>query len=125
MIVGVGVDIVEIERIKRLTQSNRFFNRVFTAGEMALFEECHFRLETIAGRFAAKEAVLKSLGLGIFDIPLTDIGILKEQEGKPVVLLSGAAQQYAQMLNVDRVHISISHDGSYAIAYALAEGGTK
>lgn len=122
MIVGTGTDIVDIERIKKLSQNNRFFTRVFTAGEMSLFEECRFRIETIAGRFACKEAVLKALGLGLCDIPLTNIEILKEDSGKPVVALCGAASDYAKSLNVKQIHITISHDGGYAIAFAVAEG---
>ncbi|MFA5676372.1 MAG: holo-ACP synthase [Christensenellales bacterium] len=122
MIIGTGIDIVEIERIKKLSQNNRFFTRVFSAGEMSLFEECRFRIETIAGRFACKEAVLKALGLGLCDIPLTNIEILKEQSGKPVAALCGAALDYAKSLDIKRIHISISHDGGLAIAFAVAEG---
>ncbi len=125
MIAGTGIDIVEIERIKKLTQNNRFFTRVFTAGEMSLFEESRFRPETIAGRYACKEAVLKALGLGLCDIPLTNIEILKEQSGRPVVALCGAASEYAKSLNIKRIHITISHDGGYAIASAIAEGDSK
>lgn len=122
MIFGIGIDIVKIDRIKRLMQNKRFFSRVFTAGEIALFEACHFRLETVAGRFAAKEAILKSLGLGLCDVPLSAIEVLRSKNGQPYVALCGAAHEHAQSLGVGRIHISISHDGGLAVAQAIAEG---
>lgn len=122
MIIGTGIDVVEIARIQKLMQNNRFFTRVFTDSEMALFEACHFRLQTVAGRFAAKEAILKSLGLGLYDVPLTAIEVLRGESGQPYVALCGAAHERAQSLGVGRIHISISHDAGIAIAQAVAEG---
>ena len=62
MIIGTGVDIVEIDRIAKAMKNERFLDRLFTKEEIALFEACRYRAETVAGRFAAKEAVLKALG---------------------------------------------------------------
>jgi len=122
MIKGIGIDIVEIARIQKAAQNKRFFTRVFSQGEITLFEACRYNISTIAGRFAAKEAVLKALGLGIHDVPLGCIGVLRTDAGQPTVSLTGAAQQRAQALGILRIHISISHDGGLAIAQAVAEG---
>jgi len=123
MIIGTGVDIVEVARIQKVADNKRFFTRVFSEAEISFFEECRYRANTVAGRFAAKEAVLKSLGLGIHDVPLRSIEILRTGEGRPFVSLSGAAQAHAQARGITNIHISISHDGGFAIAQAVAEGG--
>ena len=122
MIVGTGIDIVQIARIEKISQNSRFFTRVFTPNENALFESSGKRIETIAGRFAAKEAILKALGCGLCDLPLTQIEVLRAPTGQPTVSLAGAANERAQTLHISRIHISISHDGGFAIAQPIAEG---
>lgn len=122
MIIGTGIDIVLIARIEKIAQNSRFFTRVFTPGEIALFESSGKKIETIAGRFAAKEAILKSMGCGLCDLPLTGIELLRADTGQPTVSLAGAAHERAQTLGISRIHISISHDGGFAIAQAIAEG---
>ncbi len=122
MIIGTGIDIVEISRMERPTQNERFYTDFFSKDERELFDAQKYAAQTVAGRFAAKEAVLKALGLGLGDMPLSEISIIKLPSGQPEVKLKGAAKQKAEDLGVKRIHISISHDGGYAIAQAVAEG---
>lgn len=125
MIKGVGIDIVETARIKAVMARRReqFLNRVFTAGEQ---QYCLAKANAhvyFAGRFAAKEAVLKALGTGLRACKWTDIEIVRGKSGQPGVALSGAALQAARERGIDRIHLSLSHARDYAAAYALAVGG--
>jgi len=122
MIIGIGIDIVEISRIERPAGNERFYTDFFSDEEMEVFKGCKYAPQTIAGRFAAKEAVLKALGQGLGGMPLCEISIAKLASGQPEVRLYGEAKRKAEELGVKRIHISISHDGDYAIAQAVAEG---
>lgn len=122
MILGVGVDIVDIARMDRPSQNERFYTDFFSDEEQQVFAACKYAPQTVAGRFAAKEAVLKALGLGLGDMPLREISIAKLDTGRPEVRLAGEAKRKAEELGAKRIHISIAHDGGYAIAYAVAEG---
>lgn len=122
MIIGIGIDIVEIARMDRPAQNERFYTDFFSDEEIAIFRACKYAAQTIAGRFAAKEAVLKALGLGLGGMPLREISIVRLPSGQPEVRLTGEAKQTAQRLGVRHIHISISHDGAYAIAQVVAEG---
>lgn len=122
MIIGIGIDIVEIARMDRPALSERFYAEFFSDEERAIFEASKNAPQTVAGRFAAKEAVLKSLGLGLGDMPLREISVVRLESGQPEVRLCGEAKKKADGLGVKRIHISIAHDGGYAIAQALAEG---
>ena len=122
MIIGIGIDIVEIDRIAKAASKERFMERIYSDAEIAIFEACNYRMETVAGRFAAKEAVLKALGCGLGDMPMRCIEILRAPSGQPVVELSGAAKEKAEELGVKHMHISISHSARYAVAQIIAEG---
>ena len=122
MIAGIGIDIVDIARIERVGLNKLFYTRNFTQNEIAMLEASKQSTQSAAGNFAAKEAVLKALGCGIFDMPLTDIEVLRSPSGKPYVTLYGKAKQKADELMVTRVHISISHTAELAAAEAIAEG---
>ena len=125
MIAGIGIDIVEIARLKAAIEKfgSHFIARMCTEREQA----GHSRLSEgdiiyYAGRWAAKEAVAKALGCGIGEhCALTDLEILDDPQGKPEVKLSGAAKATADRLKVSKVHLSISHEKHYAIATALLE----
>jgi holo-[acyl-carrier protein] synthase len=123
MIVGIGIDIAEITRIKRLLDREGFAEKVFTPSELA-FSEKHSAPETsLAGRFAAKEAVMKALGTGwAKGVSWHDIVISHDEAGKPSVELSGQAGRIADELGAAGIFISISHTGDYAVAQAVAEG---
>lgn len=122
MILGIGIDIVEIARIDRPAKNERFYTDFFSDEELEVFSACKYAPQTVAGRFAAKEAVLKALGQGIGGMPLREISVVKLPSGQPEVRLTGEAQRKAEELGVKRIHLSIAHDGGYAIAQAVAEG---
>lgn len=122
MIVGVGTDIVDIYRIENAINNNsRFIERFFTHNEIAMFKARGNKSEIIAGNFSAKEAVSKSLGTGIRGFTLKDIEILRDEYGKPYVVLHNGSKDIANRLNILRFHVSISHDKTKAISYVVAE----
>lgn len=123
MIYGIGTDIIEIRRIeKAITRNKNFTNKLFTKDEMDLWEKKNFKLEFIAGRFAAKEAVSKALGTGIRDFNFKDIEIINNELGKPQVILKPKAEDIIRKISKShKFHLSISHEKEYAIAYALLE----
>lgn len=124
MIVGVGCDIIEIERIARAIKSESFIRRVFTAEEAAY---CQRRGQQAAAsfavRFAAKEAVLKALGTGLREGSLQEIAVDNDGLGKPLVQLSGHFAMLAKQLGVKNIQISLSHSRELATAYVIMEDG--
>jgi len=113
----LGIDIIKVERIRAaLTRFGpRFSRRVLTDAERAYVRD---RPETMAGRWAAKEAVSKVLGLGVRGIGWRDIEIERLPTGQPAVRLHGRAASRATQLGMDRVAVSISHESDYAVAIA-------
>jgi len=122
MIRGLGVDIVEVDRVRRAEArwGDAFLRRVFTPRERAL-SKTPTAAERLAGRFAAKEAVMKALGLGRRGMGWQEIEITTDPLGKPGVLLTGRAAQAAERLGVRAWSLAISHTRVVAIAEALAE----
>ncbi|WP_294403422.1 holo-ACP synthase [uncultured Clostridium sp.] len=121
MIIGIGTDIIEIERIENaVKRTNSFLNKLFTENEMKIFEARGFKSEVIAGNFAAKEAVSKAVGTGFRDFGVKDIEILRDKLGKPLVNLSDKVYDVLGRSDVN-IHISISHNRTNAIAYAVME----
>lgn len=125
MIIGIGTDIVEIRRIKKIMndKSNSFLKKIFTDKEIKLLEERNLRSEYIAGRFAAKEAIAKALGTGFREFSFRDITVLNDELGKPIVKLDGNAKKIADKNGKTILHLSISHGDDAAIAYAILEEG--
>lgn len=121
MIIGNGFDLIETDRIRKAAQNERFYTKNFTQNEIDFFSTRKNNIEVVAGNFAAKEAVLKCLECGIFDVPLCDIEILRKPSGKPYVSLAGKALEQANALDIDIVHVSISHIKQHAAAQAIAE----
>lgn len=122
MILGIGVDIIEIARIGEAVEANsNFIEKLFSKNEIEYLETRNLRPEYIAGRFAAKEAVSKALGTGFRGFNLKDVEIDRNSLGKPVVTLRGKAKQLAEKNGNYKMHISISHDRNSAIAYAVLE----
>jgi holo-[acyl-carrier protein] synthase len=127
LILGHGIDIVETSRIKRLVEEHgqRFLDRCFTPEEQrycALNEKRYF--EHLAGRFAAKEAVLKVLGTGWRGgIAWTDVEVVREASGQPRIGLSGECERIANELGISRWHVSISHIETHATASAIGMRG--
>lgn len=127
MIIGIGADIIEIERVRQAIQNNKkFISKLFTEKEIDYFISRNMNSEVIAGNFAAKEAVSKALGTGIRGFSFKDIEILRNELGKPEVILHNGAKSIGNKLvgnnNSLRVHLSISHNNSNAIAYSVLEG---
>ena len=126
-ILGHGIDIVETIRIQRLVEQHgqHFLDRCFTSGEQAycaLNPKRYF--EHLAGRFAAKEAVLKVIGTGWRGgIAWTDVEILREPSGQPRITLTGECQRIAKELGISRWHVSISHIETHATASAIGLRG--
>ncbi|MGH4119410.1 holo-ACP synthase [Clostridium sp.] len=122
MIVGVGIDIVEIKRIKNaIERNNRFLEKIFTETELDYLRSRNLRPEYVSGRFAAKEAVAKALGTGFRGFDFRDIEIDRTTLGKPIVILKGKAKQIANSEGPYNIHLSISHGEESAVAYAILE----
>lgn len=118
MILGVGCDIVEIDRIRKAVSKGNFIKHCFTERETEYFDKKHNRAESVAAGFAAKEAVSKALGTGISGFSFTDIEILHHENGQPYVNLTGEAANIADKLG-GVVSVSMSHSEHSAIAYAV------
>lgn len=122
MILGVGIDIVEIRRIKEAMEKHaNFIDRLFSKNEIEYFKVRNLRPEFVAGRFAAKEAVVKAMGTGFSGFEIKDIEIDRTASGKPIVVLRGKAKMIAQKCGNYKIHVSISHSLDNAIAYATME----
>ncbi len=122
-IVGIGTDIVECLRIGRMIEQHGelFLNRVYTEREVRYCQSRKRATEHFAGRWAAKEAILKCLGSGWRKgLCWTDMEIRNDPSGKPEVFLCGAAKESAQQLRISTIQLSISHCRAYATAYAVA-----
>lgn len=120
--IGIGTDIVQIERIKESVEklSERFVNRILTGQEQAIYEQRNQSLVFLANRFAAKEAVSKALGTGIAQgIRFTDIEILPDELGAPTVQLHGKALERLRKLSGTQVKISLSDERDFAVAFAV------
>lgn len=125
MIVGLGTDIVEIVRIGEMIDRHgeAFLNRIYTPEEIRYCQKRKHCNEAFAGRWAAKEAVMKALGTGfIRGIGWQDIEILAGKSGKPYVNIHGGAGEHAKKIGVDRILITISHCRAYATATAIGVG---
>ncbi len=124
MIAGVGIDIVEVDRIKGAIErhGDRFLARIYCGGEIDYCRGGAHPYQRFAARFAAKEAVLKALGTGWRGgARFTDIEVLTDAGGAPSVRLSGRSLATGEKLGISRVHISLSHTERHAIAQAVAE----
>jgi holo-[acyl-carrier protein] synthase len=123
-IIGVGTDIVEIDRIKRAIERSgiRFIKRVYTSAEVAYCEARRDRISCYAVRFAAKEAVLKAIGSGRAGCRWVEVEIIRNQAGPPGVILHGAAAALAAGRGIESFHITLSHSREFAVAFAVATG---
>jgi len=127
MIIGIGVDLVRISRIESAGKGHPgFLERVFTQRERDYCERQKFPAQHYAARFASKEAILKAYGTGMSaGMKWTDIEVLHGEGGGPIVNLSGAAKDLADLKGVKQVMLSYSHDGEYAVAQAVLIGGAR
>ena len=120
MIVGIGNDIIEIERIEKAISKEGFKNKVYTQRELENIEKRGNRTETYAGIFSAKEAISKAIGTGVREFSLTDLEILNDNLGKPYVVVSEKLDKILKTKKEDyQIEISISHSRKYATAMAI------
>jgi len=122
-IVAHGIDLVDCSRIEAMIERHgeRFIQRVFTAAEQAYAEANKNKIEKLAGRFAAKEAILKLMGTGWRGkIAWTDIEIINNSIGQPEVTLAGEVEKIAGKLGIKHISVSITHTANFAVASAVA-----
>ena len=125
MILGMGVDIAEVERIQAAIERHGepFLRRIFTAAEREYCEQFKNKYERYAGRFAAKEAAMKALGTGWRrGVRWVDFEVVREAGGRPSIALDGAAKEIAAKLGVRRISLSITHTAAQALAQVIFEG---
>ena len=124
MIVGLGLDIAEIDRIEAaiLRHGTPILERLYTPSEVAYCESYRNKFERYAGRFAAKEAMMKALGTGWRrGVRWRDIEVIREPSGKPSLGLKGAAKRIADELRVKNISLTITHSGNLALAEVILE----
>ncbi|HTW81399.1 MAG TPA: holo-ACP synthase [Terracidiphilus sp.] len=127
MIVGSGIDLIEIERIQRSVDrfGERFLNRVYTAGEQAYCLTKRLSAESFAARFAAKEAAAKALGTGIsHGVSWLEIEVVREASGRPTLHFHGRAAERAARMGVVRSALSLTHTEQLAMASVVLESGS-
>ena len=125
MIVGTGVDIAEVGRIKAAVErfGDRFLKRVFTPAEIRYCMGKLNAAERLAARFAAKEAGMKAIGTGLrHGVTWQDVEVLRMPGQRPVLKFSGKAAEFAERLGCKRTHLSLSHTADQAIAHVILEG---
>ena len=118
MIAGIGVDIIEIERVIRACEKPSFCNRCFTQAEQRLMEQDR---KKAASNFAVKEAVVKAFGTGFGKISPDQIEVLRNEKGMPYVNLYHEAADIAKELAWEAIHVSVSHTKELVTAYVVAE----
>ena len=120
MIVGIGNDIIEIERVEKAISKEGFIAKVFTQREIENIVKRGNRAETYAGIFSAKEAISKAIGTGVREFSLTDLEILNDDLGKPYVIVSDKLKKIIQRKKENyQIEIAISHSKKYATAMAI------
>lgn len=118
MIIGVGTDMIEIERVRKACEKQAFLTRIYTDEER---RQAGNSVTRLAGDFAVKEAVAKTFGTGFNGFGPLDIEVLRDSMGKPFVRLYGGAGRKAGELGIGAVHVSITNTKEYAAAFAVAE----
>lgn len=124
MIVGLGVDIAEVDRMQAAIgrRGESFLKRVFTPAEVAYCERHKMKFERYAARFAAKEATMKALGTGWGNgVRWVDLEVAREPSGKPTMRLHGRARELAEQMGVRNISLSLTHSGNTAFAQVIFE----
>lgn len=124
MIVGTGIDIAEVDRVRAAVErhGDRFVQRIFTEAEIAYVERKANRFERYAARFAAKEAGMKAIGTGWRGgVRWRDFEVTNLRSGKPTLAFHGAAARYAERLGVKAVSLSLTHTAATAMAFVILE----
>lgn len=124
MIIGTGVDLVEILRFRKVMErlKDRFLSRVFTPGEQQFCKQHRDPVPHFAARFAAKEALFKALGTGwAKGVTWLNVEVQRERQDAPKIILHGEAQRLSNELGAQRVHLSLTHSDNWAIAMVILE----
>lgn len=119
MITGIGIDLIEIDRVKKACEKEAFLTRYFTKNELELMKG---NIISLAGNFAVKESVSKVFGTGFDGFMPIDIEVLRDDRGKPFVNLYEGAQMIADTLEIKQIHVSISNTKTHVTAIAIGEG---
>ncbi len=121
MHLSTGVDLIEINRLREAIERHgeKFLARIYTPAEQAL---CAGRIESLAARFAAKEAAAKALGCGVGEVRWLDLEILSDEKKAPRLILRGEAERRAKELGLTVWSVSLSHAASHAVALVVAAG---
>ena len=122
MITGVGIDIVHVNRMERWLTNTRLLERFFHPDELVSALSRSNSAQSLAARFAAKEAFCKALGTGLAEIALKDIMVYNKPNGKPELMLFGTAQKALEKSGAARVHVSLTHEKENAVAMVVLEG---
>ena len=124
MILGIGTDIIKVERIQKSMEANpRFAEKLFTPAEIEYCEARASKYQSYAARFAAKEAVMKALGTGWNgEVNWIDIEVVTSEKGSPTINLTGGAKDLADKLKVNNICLSLAHEKGYALAFVILEG---
>jgi holo-[acyl-carrier protein] synthase len=124
VILGVGIDVVHVERIRRWRKIEGLYDRFFHPEELAsALPRGEVGILSLAARFAAKEAFGKAIGSGLRHFALRDIAVLNDSHGKPVIMLTGSAEAAFKDFGGSRIVVSLSHERDNALAVVLIEGG--
>ena len=123
MIVGLGTDLAEVDRIQKAIEryGDRFLRRIYTPGEIAYVSRKANKYERYAARFAAKEAGMKALGTGAVGVRWQDFEVANQKSGKPDLLLHGRAAAVAERLGVKAIALSLTHTKAMAMAVVVVE----
>lgn len=121
MVLGIGVDIVKVQRFNSWIQNRKLVERFFSAEEVKILDSKVGVAQSLASRFAAKEAFGKALGTGIRNFELKEVEVKKDSLGKPFLQVSGAAKKLCETVGVEKIHLSISHEKEYAVAFIVLE----
>lgn len=122
MVLGTGIDLIEIERVGKACQKEAFLSRCYTGEEIKRFKDSP---SCLAGNFAVKESVAKALGTGFSGFSPRDIEVLRDPLGAPYVNLYGKARERMEQLGIEKIHVSITNTKELAAAFAVAEGRTE
>jgi len=123
VIIGIGIDAVEIERFRQaLERTASLKERLFTAEELSYVKPQVDPTASLAARFAAREAVMKALGVGLGAFDFHDVSVCRASSGQPDLLVVGRARQLATDQGIARWHLSLTHTESIAMAYVIASG---
>jgi len=124
LIIGCGIDLVSIKRIENIVRrwGDNFICRIFTPLEQEYCEKKGNKYQSYAGKFAAKEALLKALGLGLRGVNWREIEVINDNFGQPIIKTSGRLKEITSNKKVDKYFLTISHTKEYALAEVILEG---